>query len=181
MEYTICGIDPGTNKLGISLLKINPDDLIITLLLATTIIPRISKEEYLNLPGYSELSMKIDSQINQVSLFLQYYKPNAVIVETPYFNPTRPNAFKSLVELLREIKIAIQTTLPNPVVRFYPPSIIKKAIGCNGIVGKIPIKDKILSIEELTNISIPPILKLDDNAIDAIAIAYTYVLEIRGG
>lgn len=171
--YTICGIDPGTNNLGISIIKINTHNLDIISIKTTNIKPNLDK----NIP-YERID-KILSQKTQLLYFIQCNYPNIVCSESPYYNHLSPGAYAPLVEMLYNIRYSVLEY--NRDIKFitYDPSTIKISIGSSFGGNKDEVKTNILNIKEIVNNCIIDINKLDNNAIDSIAVAYTHLLKLR--
>ena len=183
--YRICGIDPGTNHLGITLLSINIDSLEIETIDMVTFNPKLSEIDDFLIINYNETMAKIIAQKKQLSSWLIDNKPHIVCCESPFFNRLRPSAFGPLCETLFSIKISVMEYNTFVSFKLYQPSLIKSVLGISTgrpknntlrISTKQLIKDRLFQIKELAD-------KITDeynvDAFDALAVAYTHLLLLR--
>lgn len=174
----ILSIDPSSTSVGIARYLVNSNTYDIVDISAGT----------LNLDTYSYDPMLFnnihsDKTIRLVKLeyrfieLLNEVKPDVVVCESAFFNPSRPNAFSSLTEVI--FLLGSLTIKYNPNIRFItlPPKTIKEAIGSLKISdkGKDIVKESILKIPDIYNLVYKFIDSLDNHAIDAIAIGYTFL------
>lgn len=177
---TIVGIDPGSNLLGFSILRFNLKTFEVLSVEADTFkSERMIEDDSLITITHNERIAKLYAQKNNLVQMFNVAKPTWIACEHPFMNRFRPNAYGPLMECLFAIRTAAIEY--NPLVKFftYPPSIIKKAIGAGAHVGKDPVRDAVLANKELSPNEFTHLGHLDNNAIDAIAIAYTHLKEIR--
>lgn len=134
---TICGIDPGTNIVGLGVIRFNLITLgIIGVQGMSFKSDQMLEDDNIIAITQTERMSKIIAQKNNLVQLLSFFKPFIVACESPYFNRIRPNAFAPLVESISMIRQAV--TEYNPIVKFitYEPSIIKKAIGAGAFAKK---------------------------------------------
>lgn len=177
---TIVGIDPGTNLLGFSILRFDLRNLEVISVEADTFkSERMIEEDDLITITHNERIAKLYAQKNNLLQLFNSVQPNWIACEHPFMNRFRPNAFGPLMECLFAIRTAAIEY--SQIVKFftYPPSIIKKAVGAGAHTGKDPVKEAVLANKELSPNEFTHLGHLDNNAIDAIAIAYTHLKEIR--
>lgn len=174
--YKLIGIDPGSN-MGIAILELNENFTPISLK-AFTIksninLNTISDLELLHTSRYFRLK---NQRLRLLNLFL-VNEPIAVACETPYFNARMPTAFSSLVETLSTIKQALIDY--NEFMELYgiDPSTIKKNVGANGIAKKDSIKISVSNLE-IVKLLDGDLEKLDEHAIDAIAIVFSLFKQV---
>ena len=178
---TVCAIDPGTNRLGFAVLTFDTKTLSICQLTAQTF-----RSEHLVLPCpytttlHGERYVKILAQQQELFRQLTHYHPDAVCCESAFYNPSRPNAFAALTELLFAIKTLCFQYDPYLPLLFYEPSTIKKAIGMLHAHKKEGVKPALQQHLEIQTTVVPSLEQLDDHAQDAVAVAYTYLLTRRG-
>ena len=183
--YRICGIDPGSNHLGISLLSISINTLEIESINMTVFSPILNKTDDTIRLNYDEITEKIISQKRQLYNWLCENKPHIVCCESPFFNRLRPSAFGPLSETIFSIKMAVLEY--NNIIPFklYQPSVIKSAIGVKTgrykeselrINTKQLIKNRLFEINEIFN-------KITDeynvDSFDALAVSYAHLLLLR--
>ena len=183
--YKICGIDPGTNHLGISLLSINIDNLEIETIDIITFNPILDKTDGTIRLNYDEITEKIISQKRQLYNWLCENKPHIVCCESPFFNRLRPSAFGPLCETIFSIKMAVLEF--NNIIPFklYQPSVIKSIIGVKTgrykegelrINTKQLIKNRLFQINEIFD---KITVEYNVDSFDALAVGYTHLLLLR--
>lgn len=179
---TICGIDPGTNHLGICYANVDMSDLSITAVMAETL--NADKLNY-DCPLYYPSSAMTQGSDRHVKLQLYYQylsmsfivnKPSLVIAESPFFNRFRPGSFAPLVETLSIIRNAVSDY--NHFVPFitYEPSVIKLAVGATAGANKDKVKVAIESnqlLQQFIN------QDMDEHSVDALAIVHTHLFYLR--
>ena len=106
--FNILGIDPGTDTIGFSIIKVNIDDLkIVSVTPWTEKVSRFldenSFEVQIHSAKYSRLRL-INEKFSQV---LTVYNPTVVASEAPFFNRLRPNAYAPLVETVFTLQRAL--------------------------------------------------------------------------
>jgi Holliday junction resolvasome RuvABC endonuclease subunit len=174
-RYNILSIDPGSNYLGIAIITINPtNNTIINIYAFSIAVEHLLITEYHQDDIDNNRHNKMSKIKNEILRILDFYKPLAVICETPFFNRLRPGAFAPLVEVLYVLKDSV--LLYNSLVPFITaePSIIKKAIGAGHICGKDEVKETLYKNKEIQDVLANDFNLLDEHAIDAIAVGYTY-------
>ncbi len=179
VPYKIVAIDPGSNFLGLSVLEIDPNCSILSIVSQTLNVESLVESAFENRDIQSNRvnkQLKIETELYRI---FTYYKPLLVICESPFYNRLRPGAFAPLVEVLS----AIQRTVINynQLVPFttVEPSVIKKSIGAGHICGKEEVKAALMATPEILNALTTNLNYLDEHAIDSIAVGYTYVLQQR--
>lgn len=174
-SFVVCGIDPGTNAVGFSRLEI---DLVtgnfISLWAGTVLVEKLP-----DLKGYvedthAERTQKLLKLKVAMVQLLKWARPNRMVCESPFYNRLRPGAYAPLVEAIFSIKMSAFEYDCNLQFTTLEPSTIKKAVGAGGIANKDVVKKTVLENELIRNASIVDIDKLDEHAIDAIAVAYSH-------
>lgn len=180
MVGTICGIDPGTNMLGFSILQFDLDDLSVQSVYATSFKSDslIEKDNLISLT-HNERIAKIFAQKNNLVKQFLFFNPTVVTCENPFINRLRPAAYGPLMEIVFAIRTAVIEY--NEYIKFltFEPSVIKKAIGASAFAGKDEVKKFICENKELSPNMLTDFSNLDEHAIDAIAVAYTHLLKRR--
>ncbi len=180
---TICGIDPGTNHLGLSVLHVDLRDYSIVKWDSTSFTTQklFDEDDQLHITIDEQMQKNIAQRDNLVRWFKRY-TPFAIASEGPFFNRLHPGAYAPLVQCLSCIKEAVTIYHPYVGLNIYQPSIIKKALGAKPTgSGKEPVREAISQIDELMQTLVRPLSELDEHAIDAGGAAYTHLLELRKG
>jgi Holliday junction resolvasome RuvABC endonuclease subunit len=183
-DINILGIDPGTDTIGFSIIKVNIDDLSIIKAIAWTEkisrnIDDTSFETEINGLRFTRLN-NISVQLSNI---LETFNPIVVASEAPFYNRLTPSAYAPLVETLFTINktLAIWDAY-KPLYIIDPPSV-KRAVGAKGKANKKKgednkdiVKRAIMSIKELKSLDFKP---LDSHSVDACAVAYCQLLRLR--
>lgn len=178
----LMGIDPGTDTLGLSIMKIDPLSYAIIESSATTFHGR-------KVTGYNSLleathgSRIARLHAHRQNLYEQFciHRPTVVASETPFFNRFRPNAFGPLVETMWCIREALWMYDQRlPLVEISPRSM-KQTVGLKNKIGKDDVKLALLGLKDILKISESELLSLDEHAIDALGIVYTAYQQIQLG
>lgn len=180
-ECYISGIDPGTNTLGFSLIQIDPIDLSILCIKAETFrSDKMLDTNDILISTYGERVAKLMAHKNNLLRLFRYYKPIVICCESPFFNRLRPGAYGALMETMFAIKTAAIEYDRYIKFNTYEPSIVKKSIGANSIGDKLNVLKAMFAIDEIKDTTEIPLELLDDHSIDAIAVGYTFLKNIRG-
>lgn len=176
--YNILGIDPG-NHLGIAILSISPlDSSIRSITTDTYHLGRYwdyypTTQDFIPIQRYNK-----SLYVQQVITYLQNtYSPIAIAIEQPFINTKFPMAITTLTRLCTTLEYSILSNNPNALLVHLPPKIVK-ATFYDGTATKQDMLQSLQRIPELHSL-IPSASSLTEHEVDAIAIAYTLLLEIR--
>ena len=174
--FSIVGIDPGSDTMGISHIKIDIKTFDIVETTAWTIkgSKMVSEDCWLaTLYSYRRARIKALKE-NLIDLFNDI-DPTIVTCESPFYNPRRPNAYGVLVEVLTAIGDAvIEYDIWKPLY-LIDPSTIKKSVGAPGNADKTVMKTHVCKLQEQNVLKYKGKVKLqdlDEHSIDAIATGY---------
>lgn len=174
--FKLLSIDPGLHNTGITswmlsaqtleILSIDPQRLSSASLIDTTDYDTEDIEE-----GFR---IRI-SQLNAYREILKRENPDMVVIESPFFNPKRPNSFKVLSEIL--IGLMDTTRQYDQAIRIFliPPATAKKTIGVVGIKEKTAVRDALLKISIINQALTRPLVSLSDHEWDSILIGLTHL------
>lgn len=175
-----CGIDPGTNYLGLSLFEFEIITLTITSIEAMTFrSDSFVKQDDPLISSHSERIAKIYAQKNNLLNHFRRYKPCFVCCESPFYNRLRPSAYGPLVEIIAGIKTACIEYDRYMPFYLYDPSTIKITIGAKWIGGKTEMKTAMSERPELLAVLKKPLDQYDEHSIDAIAVSFTHYLYLK--
>lgn len=178
--FKVISIDPGTDNLGFAVLDVTYDDFKIIKTVSKTITASklVTEESWISqVHGYrmariQKLKEVLINNFNNI-------EPAFIVCESPFFNPRMPGAFQPLAEILFAIKEAVlehNWWLPLYLI---DPSTIKKSVKAPGNADKTVMKK---CVDELTDINYEGdvlIKDLDEHSIDAIAVGYCHVRNLR--
>jgi Holliday junction resolvasome RuvABC endonuclease subunit len=170
---TILSIDPGTIRLGFSIIKLSIKDLEIVEAFAWTIeATRLEfyKEDVVLVHG--EKFARIIAIKKMFKYVLEFYRPLSVVCESPFFNMTRPSAAGPLYELLATIEQTVFEWDDQKPLYKVEPKTVKKAVGASANAKKDEVRVAVSKVPELQCACLD---FLDEHAIDAIAVGYAYI------
>lgn len=172
-EVTIIGIDPGSTRLGLSILRFSadwPHQIISTEAMTFAADRGTDKESWLSLNFGGRIN-RIAWLEEQIFAILIRTKPIHVAVESPFINALRPAAYGALVEVIDAIRRAVMRYSLWTSLSFVDPPTAKKAIGAPGNAKKDQMYDALMKIADRLNYVGPkPIYLLDEHSVDALAI-----------
>ena len=177
----LIGIDPGTTKLGLCTLEFNIDTLEVVKIEAITLdADKLPSSPWMG-AIYGERLRRIFALRRYLIDHFHETTPISVGSESPFYNRNRPNAYAALVEVLCSIREAyIEYSIRSPLFLIDPPTV-KKAIGAAGNADKVSVKAKILTHPVLCEKSTTPINDLDEHSLDAMAVAWCMICDLRKG
>ncbi len=157
-ERIILGIDPGTNVMGYSVLRVvGRKAECVTLGIVDL---RKIKDPYLSL---KQISIEISEIIDK-------YLPDELAIEAPFFGKN----VQSMLKLGRAQGVAIACAITHDIpVAEYAPLKIKMAITGNGAAAKEQVADMLCRLLQLDPSSLPKQL----DATDALGAAYCHFLQ----
>ena len=150
----ILGIDPGSQILGYSLLRINEASALT-----------IEEMDVLYLKRTADFDERIKQIFHSVNDIIAANRPDHLAIEAPFLGKSA----KSMLKLGRAQGIAIAAALAHDIpYTEYEPSLIKQTVTGNGNASKEQVADLLRSI-----------LRFDErphylDATDALAVAYTH-------
>lgn len=173
-------IDPGLINCGIAIFNLNYSLKCVERIEGFT----LTNDRLFNFAGLSEDNwtdriIKLQKLRHALSIVMYNSAPSIVVCESPFFNRLRPSAFEPLVEVMTVIKQAVLDFNMNIMLDTLEPRVIKKAIGADAMDGKEAVREAVRRTEPITNVLVNPIDSLDQHAIDAVAIGYTYLIKER--
>lgn len=193
MKYTVLSIDPGSNSLGYAFSEINGQSMIVRAYesLAPSAYPKGSDYRKHN-KYYPDriLTGKIISRT--IKDLVHTYNPDYLACEDAFYNPSRPNAFISLLIAIYAMESALYRLysdgeLKDPMTaRLYktPPTLIKKVMNhdLGGKATKIDMMDALthrvqegaISFSGYPSRKLPDASTFTEHSVDAISIGYTF-------
>lgn len=173
--FRVLGIDPGSSSLGLSILEWSMESSHYVVTHAETLsltgkdFPLATEHHGQRLSRHLELEDKLHS-------FLAAYKPHAIASESPFMGQFA-TAFKALSECLIILQRYMYLYDPHLAFHYYAPKEVKSAVGVVLTGNKGRKKED----NQLAIFSHPQLTwhidktQLDDNAVDATAVALTHL------
>jgi len=173
--YTIMGIDPSINNIGVSIFYIDRHSFTINKIVTTLIDTN-------KLVSVKEIPSTHDNKsillFNEFTNMLNWISPAAVAMESSFLDTKKsPLAFKSLVTAITSIKLAITKFNSYIKIYDYPPSIVKGTINTTR-------DNKNYVLQALTDSTyIPETYKeylphITEHELDAVSIGLTHYINI---
>lgn len=180
-EHLACivGLDPGTETLGVGIITFDVRTLWIEKTTALTLKGSKCRMNPSMIESHSERFARIDTLGLNILDILHYHKPIAVVCESPFFNSKRPQAFSALIEATAMIRYTVWRYDPSIGLCLVDPPSVKQAVGAKGNAGKDDVQKAVLTIGELNYQGLLPLSSLDEHSIDAIAVAYSKLIDYR--
>lgn len=183
--YRICGIDPGTDTMGVSFVDINWDTKQITVIESNTYSAGRNtglREHLSSTMGNRWVRLNRLGEI--LFRLLVAYRPHDVAVESPYLGRF-VSAFEALVECRTVLSATIRQYDPSLIMHLIDPPTAKLAVGALVYKGsKENVKESLLALSAIGwESNVFPEL-LDEHSIDSIAVAIARakkVIEYWGG
>lgn len=176
---TLLGLDPGTNNLGLGWINFDPGSLSIIntqslLLTADKMDPD---------PFYAEVHCDRHARLRILSenilQMLHWIRPVSIVSESPFFNASRPNAYAALIETVEMIRHTVSAYDWQQSLNYIDPPSVKRAVGAAGNAKKEEVQSRVMQLLELNYQGPTPLSHLDEHSIDAIAVAYSKLIEFR--
>lgn len=170
---SIVAIDPGTETLGVAILKFDLVTFQLVAVEAKTLTgSRLNKYNGWLGEVHGDRASRIFFLQKELEDIFNYVQPLDIVAESPFFSRRRPQAFGALTEIVSAIRYAVMRhDAWKQLILIDPPSV-KVAVGAEVQGGKESVRAAILSIaHELNYCGEIPLEWLDEHSIDAIAIA----------
>lgn len=178
--FNILGIDPGTHHLGVGVLSVDFSTFEILSSVAYTITAlKVMPKDAWAVDIHGERTSRIYTLAAELDRCFNFYNPLRIACESPFYNPRRPMAYGSLVEILAAIRSTVWNYDKWRQLYTYDPPSVKNAVGAKGGGDKDAIKKRVLAMPQLRWNGPYPIQLLDEHAIDALAVAYADYLAYR--
>lgn len=175
----IIGIDPGLNNLGLCSMVVDYLFNVVSIdpitLHPEDPLKNFDPIQYSQAERYSKLRSLQDQLLRHFCL----KNPSVVAVEVPFFNETTPSALGSLTEVVDRVRLALTYYDASIPLITFRPKYIKRRLTGKGDADKNDMLAAALSIPELFNTTLVDFRICDNNAVDAVGVAYTQLLHLR--
>lgn len=174
-EMTIMGLDPGSETMGIAIVKYLPSTGVITHAMAYTVMGSRLCKDQIKVDLREHVLLRINAHKDNLLVTMNRELPDEVVAESSFFNPRRPHAYGVLVQVMGAIRAATHEYEAYKEVHLIPPSCVKIAVGAKSGADKNPVKEAVLALPDLNYDGFTPIHFLDEHSIDALAVAYAKI------
>lgn len=168
----IIGIDPGTTNLGLSVLSFDVLDFKIVRTEAITLrAQKLGSYSKALSDSHGDMFARVAALSQAFIEIYSNYTPISVVAESPFYNPKRPSAYGSLLNITINLQLILFKYSNDKPIYFIDPSSIKNAVGAKGSAGKDPVRDGVMKIKNKISLIDG---EYDEHSIDAIAAAFAY-------
>ena len=182
MSYTlkILSFDPGLSTSGWNLSIYDTDKKIMYIEDCGVLYPNesigLSKNKS-NAIRYGNRIMTLDQLRNSVRFLMNKYKPDLVVSEDAFYNPTRPTAYCALIQWITMVSVTLFEEYNHTLFKV-APKIAKQVISGFGGAEKIGVQDAVLSKPDIVFNEIIKTKELTEHTFDSIGIGYAFIQEI---
>lgn len=178
---TIVGIDPGTDTVGVAILKFDLTTFQIVGVDAQTLHgSKLNKSNIWMSELHGDRASRIYHLQENLESIFNFVQPMDIVAESPFFSRRRPQAYAALTEIVTAIRFAVMRHDGWKQLLLVDPPSVKVAVGAEVQGGKESVRQALLKIlPELHYCGMIPFLQLDEHSIDAIAIALWRFYVIR--
>ena len=176
----LLSIDPGLSQLGwsVSDYKLTTGKLVVHRfggISATKLVNRADRKDEVRQFGKRVVSLNIIR--SSILNLIEEYKPDYLVIEDAFYNPQFPNAYVALVQVITTIEL-LGYRKYNKVLFKIPPRSAKLAISGFGGSGKLNIQSAILTSDKIEFKQKRQTEGLTEHEADAIAIGWTFCINI---
>ena len=179
--FNILGIDPGITNMGLASTTVNAETRLFENISTSNIsLGDIHIDNRLDVNfTHGERFSKLLAFQEWFRIFLLDTKPDMVVIEESFFNPGRPVAFRSLVEVMQMIRmVVVNYNIHLPVITFSPMEIKKVTINTlyrKTTTDKASILEALSSVNNILMSTEDSLNNKTEHELDAIAAVYTYL------
>lgn len=178
---SLLAIDPGLNNTGVAAFSIQIVPFKILKITAWTLkADRLVDDSGLDDEDYIERLHKRYTMGKALNKALEMFSPSLVISESPFFDRRKPGSFAVLTEVLTTLFDTVVAYNPSVQFSMMEPQLVKKSLGVAGIKGKEVVKEAVSKNEEIMACLETPMETMDEHAIDAVAVGYSW-LKLKSG
>lgn len=169
----ILSIDPGTNTLGVAILRIQGPNTALEYAF-TLPVGKLFTRYPLIIQNHGDKVAKLYTVQQDLLKVMEAWKPTYVVSEAPYMR-SFPAAYAALVECLDAVRRAVIKYDETLSLNVIDPARVKKAIGVAGNSGdKTLVRAALTTKEAFTLMTDMSLDKLDEHAVDAIAVGLAF-------
>lgn len=173
--FKVLAIDPGLNNIGVAVFDINAVDVSITKITALTLKEeRVLQRVTLDDDYVPERTIKRQRMVDAVMRVVRSTDPVVFVSESPFFNRSKPGSFAVLTEVISDIFHEVLSYNNNIRLLVVEPLLVKHTLGVAGQKGKEVVCEAMAKMPEIVTLLETPLETLDEHAIDAIGVGYTF-------
>lgn len=174
----ILSFDPGLSTSGWNLSYYNTDTRIMHVEECGMLYPNedVSKNK-INLTRYGTRIMTLDQLRIDLRNLMDKFRPDFVVSEDAFYNPTRPMAYCALVQWLTTVSMVLFDEYNHTLFKL-APKIAKQVISGFGGAEKLGVQQAISNKEDITFNKTINVEELTEHTCDSIGIGYTFIQEV---
>lgn len=177
----LTAIDPGTESLGVARFYVEVPELRILSCTAQTFRGSKLSMSPWTTEAQSPQFARIEAHYSNLLSYLFAYQPFLVVSEAPFFSRKFPMAFAALVRTVSAVQQAVRDYRSTMSLHLIDPPTVKNAVGAAGNAGKSDMHDAVLQLPDLNYFGDVPLEHLDEHSIDALAVGYCKIRQLREG
>lgn len=180
VKFRICGIDPGSDTLGLSLVQVDLLSGEVDLLESSTYTGSSMLKQYpLLVEIHGARTARLWAHQDNLERQFKIHRPHAVYSESPFLGRF-PQAFAALTECITAIRRATFLYDPLMQLNLVDPPTVKLAVGVKAKgTDKNDVKKGLQKVEWLNNPNGINIESLDEHSVDSICVALTRAKALR--
>ena len=175
--FVLCGIDGGSDTLGLATLYVDAATLEPIHLKSQTFVASRMRRDPDEIRVWGDRISRIRALEMAVFAHLQTHGADQVGMEAPFYNPRRPNAFAALVEVICAMRQASFHHRPDRSLILIDPPTVKNAVGAKGNADKDQVKQSLLTHPRLRSVLDGAGEHWDEHSVDAAAVVWSLFLK----
>jgi Holliday junction resolvasome RuvABC endonuclease subunit len=179
--FTIIALDPASDSLGCAIITVDIVSLEIVSTEATTFRgSKLARNYEWVVELFGERVGRITAHEKNLLRIFKDTNPFDIVSEAPFMGRF-PAAYGALVEVICAIRRAVVAYDPWKKLNMIDPPTVKLAVGAEVRGGKDSVRNAILRMaDQLKFKGDVPLDKLDEHSIDAIAVGFCRLQQLRG-
>lgn len=174
--FKIVAIDPGLNNIGVAIFHIQTQPFSILSIHAETLKEeKVLDEVSLDGEYFTERLIKRLRMTQALMKIIKEIHPCWVVSESPFFNRRTPGSFAVLTEVISGIFESVAMFDSNIRHATVEPLLVKHTLHIAGEKGKDVVRDAMSKENYLLSVLEQNLNELDEHAIDAIGVGYTFI------
>lgn len=176
--YRVLGIDNGSTCIGVTVLDLDLNTGRMMVRLCEPFVAAKTADRYLQYGEHAARFARMVAIREYTREILGHWRPDIVMIESPFLNRRMPESFAVLRESLILMKLGIMEDRPGLFIEDVSPRSAKVAAGVDlKRKGKEPVIEAVrkLPLDYAPGIDIEV---LGDDAVDSIIIAYYKAIEV---
>lgn len=177
--FTVTGIDPGSNSLGVSTFYLDVDSLQIVKSEAMTYVGANLGKNTFHTKLHGDRIGRIHGHKENLLRYFELERPFLIASEAPFVSRAHPLAGLVLTEVIEAIRSAMYEYDKSKDIYLIDPPTVKNAVGAAGNAPKEKVREKVMQLPDLNYQGVIPLALLDEHGLDSLAVGYCLVTRLR--